>query len=112
MFEGEPVITGLRLIANLYPESVHSVARKGAGIKTVADLKGKRVALDEPGSGTLIDARTLRAAYGIKASDINPEYIKPNQAGDNRKDGLIDACFLHRRLAGRCHPQERWLFLA
>ena len=41
-FEGKPAITGPRLIANLRPESVHSVAREGAGIKTVADLKGKR----------------------------------------------------------------------
>ena len=40
--EGKPAITGLRLSANLYPESVHSVARKAVGIKTVADLKGKR----------------------------------------------------------------------
>ena len=93
VFEGKPTISGLRLIANLYPESVHIVARKGAGIKTVADLKGKRVALDEPGSGTLINARTILAAYGIKEADIKPEYIKPNQAGDKLKDGAIDAFF-------------------
>ncbi len=92
-FEGKPAITGLRLIANLYPESVHIVVRKGSGIKTVADLKGKRVALDEPGSGTLINARTILAAYGIKESDIKPEYIKPNQAGDKLKDGALDAFF-------------------
>jgi TRAP transporter TAXI family solute receptor len=93
VFEGKPKITGLRLIANLYPESVHIVVRKGSGIKTVADLKGKRVALDEPGSGTLINARTILAAYGIKEADIKPEYIKPNQAGDKLKDGALDAFF-------------------
>ena len=93
VFEGKPAITGLRLLANLYPESVHIVARKGAGIRTVADLKGKRVALDEPGSGTLINARTILAAYGITERDIKPEYIKPNQAGDKLKDGAIDAFF-------------------
>ena len=92
-FESKPATTGLRLIANLYPESVHIVARKGAGIKTVTDLKGKRVALDEPGSGTLINARTILATYGIQESDIKPEYIKPNQAGDKLKDGSIDAFF-------------------
>ena len=92
-FEGKPTITGLRLIANLFPESVHIVARKGSGIKSVADLKGKRVALDEPGSGTLINARTILAAYGIKESDLKPEYIKPNQAGDKLKDGALDAFF-------------------
>jgi TRAP transporter TAXI family solute receptor len=59
----------------------------------VADLKGKRVALDEPGSGTLINARLVLAAYGLKESDIRPEYIKPNQAGDKMKDGSLDAFF-------------------
>ena len=93
LYEGKPNVPGLRLIANLYPESVHIVARKGSGIKTVADLKGKRVALDEPGSGTLVNARTILAAYGVKEADIKPEYIKPNQAGDKMKDGSLDAFF-------------------
>ncbi|MFZ4650950.1 MAG: TAXI family TRAP transporter solute-binding subunit [Rubrivivax sp.] len=93
VWEGRPAVSGLRLIANLYPESVHIVARKGSGIKTVADLKGKRVALDEPGSGTLLNARAILAAYGLKDADLKPEYIKPNQAGDKLKDGSLDAFF-------------------
>ena len=93
IFEGKPNIPNLRLIANLYPESVHIVVRKGLGVKTPADLKGKRVALDEPGSGTLINARIILAAYGVQESDIKPEYIKPNQAGDKLKDGSLDAFF-------------------
>jgi len=93
IYEGKPNVPGLRLIANLYPESVHVVVKKGSGIKTVADLKGKRVALDEPGSGTLVNARAILAAYGLKESDIKPEYIKPNQAGDKLKDGALDAFF-------------------
>ncbi len=93
VYEGKGSVPGLRLIANLYPESVHLVVRKGSGIKTVADLKGKRVALDEPGSGTLVDARIILAAYGLKDADLKPEYIKPNQAGDKMKDGALDAFF-------------------
>jgi hypothetical protein len=93
VWQGRPPVAGLRLIANLYPESVHIVTRKGSGIKSVADLKGKRVALDEPGSGTLINARTILAAYGLKDADLKPEYIKPNQAGDKMKDGALDAFF-------------------
>jgi hypothetical protein len=81
------------MIANLYPESIHLVVKKASGIKSVADLKGKRVALDEPGSGTLINARMVLAAYGVKESDLKPEYIKPNQAGDKLKDGALDAFF-------------------
>lgn len=93
IFEGKPKVGGLRMIANLYPESIHIVVKKGSGFKSVADLKGKRVALDEPGSGTLVNARTVLAAYGVKESDIKPEYIKPNQAGDKLKDGALDAFF-------------------
>lgn len=92
-FEGKPKVSDLRMIANLYPESIHLVVKKGSGIKSVADLKGKRVALDEPGSGTLINARMVLAAWGVKESDIKPEYIKPNQAGDKLKDGALDAFF-------------------
>ena len=93
IYEGKPNVPGLRLIANLYPESVHVVVKKGSGIKSVADLKGKRVALDEPGSGTLVNARAILAAYGVTEKDIKPEYIKPNQAGDKLKDGSLDAFF-------------------
>ena len=93
VWQGRPAVSGLRLIANLYPESVHIVARKGSGIRSVADLKGKRVALDEPGSGTLINARSILAAYGLKDADLRAEYIKPNQAGDKLKDGALDAFF-------------------
>src|SRR4051794_14041036 len=93
VYEGKPKVTDLRLIANLYPETIHVVARKGANIKTVADLKGKRVSLDEPGSGTLVDARIILAAFGITEKDIKPEYLKPNQAGDKMRDGGLDAFF-------------------
>ena len=93
IYEGKPKVEELRAVANLYPESVHVVVKKGRGIKSVADLKGKRVALDEPGSGTLVNARAILAAYGLKESDIKPEYIKPNQAGDKMKDGSLDAFF-------------------
>ncbi len=93
IFEGKPNVPGLRMIANLYPETIHVVVKKGSGIKTIADLKGKRVALDEPGSGTLINARLVLAAYGVQETDIKPEYIKPNQAGDKMKDGSLDAFF-------------------
>jgi hypothetical protein len=93
VFEGKPKVAGLRLIANLYPESIHIVARKGANIRSVADLRGKRVSLDEPGSGTLVDARIILGAYGITEKDIKAEYLKPNQSGDKLRDGALDAFF-------------------
>ena len=46
------------------------MVRKGLGVKTVADLKGKKVSIDEPGSGTIINARAILGAYGLKDADI------------------------------------------
>jgi hypothetical protein len=93
IYEGKPKVVELRGIANLYPESVHVVCRKGLNIKTVADLKGKRVSLDEPGSGTLVNAKAILAAYGITERDIKPEYLKPQQSAEKLKDGALDAFF-------------------
>ena len=93
VYEGKPKVADLRLIGNLYPETIHIVARKGSGINGVADLKGKRVSLDEPGSGTLVDARLVLGAFGMTDKDIKAEYLKPNQAGDKLRDGGLDAFF-------------------
>ena len=92
-YEGKPKVTDLRLIANLYPESFHLVARKGANIKTIADLKGKRVSLDEPGSGTIVNARAILAAYSVTEKDLKAEFLKPNAAGEKLKDNSLDAFF-------------------
>ncbi len=93
IYEGRPKVDVLRAIANLYPETFHLVARKGAGIKTIKDLKGKRVSLDEPGSGTLVDARLILAAYGMTEKDLKAEYLKSQQAADKLKDNALDAFF-------------------
>ena len=93
IWEGRGKVDELRAIANLYPESVHLVVRKGLGVKSPADLKGKRVSLDEPGSGTLVNARAILAAYGVKEADIKPEFVKPNQAAEKLRDGSVDAFF-------------------
>jgi TRAP transporter TAXI family solute receptor len=93
LYDGKPKVEDLRLIATLYPETIHLVARADAGIKTVADLKGKRVSLDEPGSGTIVDARLVLAAYGLTEKDVQAEYLKPGPAGERLQDGAMDAYF-------------------
>lgn len=93
IYEGKPKVEELRFIANLYPESVHIVVKKNSGIKTVADLKGKRVSLDEPGSGTLVNARAILAVFGVTEKDIKPEYLKQQQCADKLKDGTLDGYF-------------------
>jgi TRAP transporter TAXI family solute receptor len=91
IYEGHGKVENLRAIANLYPESLHIVARAGSGIKSVRDLKGKRVSLDEPGSGTLVDARIILDAFGLSENDLTPSYVKPNQAGAMMDEGQLDA---------------------
>ncbi|HYG86690.1 MAG TPA: TAXI family TRAP transporter solute-binding subunit [Azospirillum sp.] len=93
LFEGKGKIENLRAIATLYPETIHLVARKDSNIKSVADLKGKRVSLDEPGSGTLVDARIVLAAYGLTEKDIKAEYLKPGPSSERLRDGALDAYF-------------------
>lgn len=93
IYEGKGKVEDLRAIANLYPETVHIVVKKGLGAKSVADLKGKRVSVDEPGSGTLVNARAILAAYGIGNNDYKPEFVKPGAAIDKLKDGTLDAFF-------------------
>ncbi|AXV17649.1 immunogenic protein (plasmid) [Neorhizobium sp. SOG26] len=93
LYEGKGKVEDLRLIATLYPETIHLVARKDAGINSVADLKGKRVSIDEPGSGTIVDARIVLGAYGLTENDIKAEHLKPGPAGDRLRDGGLDAYF-------------------
>lgn len=94
VFDDADSIPNLRAIAGLYPETVHIVARGDSGIRSVPDLRGKRVSLDEPGSGTLVDARLVLEAYGLSEEDIEPEYIKPTLAGKKLREGELDAFFI------------------
>jgi uncharacterized protein len=86
-------IRNLRAIANLYPEMVHIVVRRDAGILTVRDLKGKRVSLDREGSGTLVDAMIILEAYNVKPEDLTVEHLEPGPAADRLRDGTLDALF-------------------
>ena len=93
VFLGKQPIENLRAIANLYPESLHLVAAKDAGIETVADLQGKRVSLDEPGSGTLVDARVVLSAYELEERDLDAEYLTADTAAARLAEGELDAFF-------------------
>jgi TRAP transporter TAXI family solute receptor len=81
-------------IASLYKETIHLVARKEARIRSVYNLVGKRVSLDDPGSGTLVDARIILDAYGISEEDIIPEYVKPTKALEKIRTDKLDAFFI------------------
>ncbi|MFA5902667.1 MAG: TAXI family TRAP transporter solute-binding subunit [Desulfobacula sp.] len=76
-FAGKTEFKDIRALASLYPEKLHIAVRKDAGIKTVNDLKGKRMAVDEPGSGTLLVTRIILKAHGMTEKDFFPIYLKP-----------------------------------
>jgi len=87
-------IANLRGIANLYPEVIQIVARADSGIRTVEDLKGKRVAVGDAGSGTEANARQILAAAGLSYNDITVRYLSFAEASNNLRDGHIDAAFV------------------
>lgn len=91
--EGKPAAEDLRAIAALFPEHIHLVTLADSGINSVADLAGKRVSLDEPGSGTYVDAKLILESFGLGVDKVTAEALKPNAAGDALRNGQIDAFF-------------------
>jgi TRAP transporter TAXI family solute receptor len=92
-FKSREPMTSLRAIASLYLESLHLVVRRDAGIHTVAQLRGKRVSLGEQGSGTLITARQVLAAYKLGEKQVKPSYLSAAAAGERMRAGELDAFF-------------------
>lgn len=92
--EGSEPATDLRTIAALFEEHIHLVALADSGIDSVADLKGKRVSLDEPGSGTYVDALLILEANGLSADELTAEALKGNAASEALRNGKIDAFFV------------------
>jgi hypothetical protein len=81
-------------VFTIYPELVHAVATKASGIKSVKDLKGKKVVLGPQGSGTEANAVQILEAYGLREADLGrAERIDAAAAADQLKDGRIDAAF-------------------
>jgi len=83
----------IRGMASLYNETIQIVALANAKIKTVADLKGKRVSVGAAGSGTEANARQILEAAGLTYDDIKVQYLSFAESASNLKDGNIDAAF-------------------
>jgi len=93
ILEGTPAITNLRGIASLYPETIHIVATKASGITCIEDLKGKKVGVGAPNSGTAADAEIILNAHGITFDDIKADFLSFNEVAQRLIDGQIDAGF-------------------
>lgn len=90
-FAGKPM-KNLRGMVPLYAEPIHFLVAKKSGIKTIADLKGKRVSVGAVGSGTEVTVRTLLETAGLDPDkDIKVENLGLSDTASAFADGNIDA---------------------
>jgi uncharacterized protein len=83
---------GVRTISALYSNYMHIVALDGTGIKTINDLKGKRVSTGAPGSGTEVKGLRVLEAYGITPKDLkSQDRLGASESAAAMKDRRIDA---------------------
>ncbi len=92
-FEKEGKIESFRVIGGLYAEAVQLVTMD-PNIKSVADLRGKKVSIGAAGSGVYFNAVDILAAAGMTENDIVPQYQSFADSADALKDGKIDAAFI------------------
>ena len=82
----------LRGLAGMYPNYIQIVASADSGIKTLADLKGKRIAVGAPKSGTELNARAIFKAAGLRYEDFaKVEYLPFGQSVELMKNRQLDA---------------------
>ena len=93
-FENETPHKNLRGLATLYLESVHLIVRNDSQINDIHDLVGKRVSLDEKGSGTRLDMLSILDAYDLTIDSIKAFYLKTSDAIDRLRSDELDAIFL------------------
>ena len=84
-------LKGMSAIAVLYPEVLQVVVAAGGPVKSIADLKGKKVGVGAPGSGTEANFRQLLDAYGMKKEDVNAQFLSFAESAEAYKDKHIDA---------------------
>lgn len=81
----------LRTIASIYPNYIQIVASAASGVRTLADLKGKRVSVGAPRSGTEINARRVFAAAGLTYDMMSVQYLPFGESAALIKQGDLDA---------------------
>lgn len=84
-------VDNIRGMVALYPNTIQTVVKADSGIKSFADLKGKKVAVGIQGSSSPIAIQIVLEAYGVSFSEIKPQYVAFGPGIDLLKDGLADA---------------------
>lgn len=87
-FKGKP--QKILAMFQMYPHHYHVVALKGSGIKTIYDIKGKRVSVGAPGSGTEFKTNLVFKALGISYNDFKVHRLSFTENANALKDGTID----------------------
>lgn len=91
-FENDAPYGDLRAVFSLHPEPLHVMVRADAGINSVADMKGKRINIGNPGSGTRVLAGVLLEAAGVSPDDFAlAAELKSSEQASALCDGKIDA---------------------
>lgn len=91
-FEGQQ-IEATRALASIYANMIQIVVPADSDIQSLADLKGKRVSVGAPGSGTEVNAQTLLEANGVSFDDFDAQRLNFNETADALANGDIDAGF-------------------
>ncbi|WP_425093381.1 TAXI family TRAP transporter solute-binding subunit [Tropicimonas sp. S265A] len=91
-FDGDDPYGELRAVFSVHPEPMHVMVRADAGIESVMDMKGKRVNIGNPGSGTRVLAGVLMEAAGVTPDDFSlAAELKSSEQSAALCDGKIDA---------------------
>ena len=93
MFEGD-AIDSIAAIGALYPETIQLVTTAKAGIASYEDLKGKKVSVGAPGSGTFANAEQLLEIHGMTMDDIQAQNLDFGESQESLQSGQIDAAFI------------------
>lgn len=93
MFDGE-IIDTVSAIGFLYPETVQLVTTEKSGIRSFADLQGKKVSVGAPGSGTYANAEQLLEIHGLTMDDIQAQDLDFGESTESLQAGQIDAAFI------------------
>lgn len=91
-FDGRQV-ENTRALGSIYPNAVQLVTLADSGITSLQDLKGKRVSVGAPGSGTELNAKALMEANDLTYDDMETLRLNFNETADALRDNDIDAGF-------------------
>ena len=84
-------LTKMSVLAVLYPEVIQVVVRGDSKIDSFDDLKGMKIGVGAPGSGTEANFRQLADGYGLNKDDVKAQYLSFSESAEQFKDKHIDA---------------------